>query len=58
MIIRALVKWEELEMFIARIDYEADHFRRVPMEDHLTNNDWLILAETAEILKPFCSLTV
>lgn len=58
MISRALAKREELEMFVARMDCEADRSRRVPVEDHLTNNDWLILAETAEILKPFRSLTV
>ena len=58
MIIRALAKREELEMFVARTDCEADRSKRVPMEDHLTNNDWLILAETAEILKPFRSLTI
>lgn len=58
MIIRALAKREELEMFVARLDYEPDRSKRVPLEDHLTSNDWLILAETAEILKPFRSLTI
>ena len=58
MITRALAKREELEMFVARLDCEPDRSKRVPLEDHLTNNDWLILAETAEILKPIRSLTI
>ena len=39
MMIRALAKQKELEIFVARTDCEPNHSKRVPIEDHLTNND-------------------
>ena len=53
MIERGLVKREVIEIFTAKLDIERDLSKRVPLEDRLSNDDWLILAETADILRPF-----
>ena len=58
MIERGLKKRDDLEVFIAKLDLERDVFKRVPLEDRLSTDDWLILAETADILKPFKDLTI
>lgn len=58
MIIRALQKRDEIDSFIARCEREKEAYKRVPAEDHLSSDDWLILAETASILKPFYTLTM
>ncbi len=52
MIERGLTKLEDLEMFIARLDIKRELSRRVPVEaSHLLDDDWLVLSETADILK-------
>jgi hypothetical protein len=58
MINRALIKRHEIDSFIARCDVEKEAYKRVPTEDHLSPDDWLILAETAAILKPFYTITM
>jgi hAT family C-terminal dimerisation region len=58
MITRALQKRDEIDTFVARCERERETYKRVPAEDHLSSDDWLILAETASILKPFYTQTV
>jgi hypothetical protein len=58
MIERALQKRDEIDTFIRRCQRERDTGKRVPAEDHLTTEDWLLLAETAAILKPFYTQTM
>jgi hypothetical protein len=58
MIERALQKRDEIDTFIRRCQRERDPGKRVPTEDHLTTEDWLLLAETAAILKPFYTQTM
>jgi hypothetical protein len=56
MLIRALSKRDELDAFVTKCERERDAAKRIPKEDQLTSDDWLILAETALILKPFYTL--
>jgi hypothetical protein len=58
MIERALQKRDEIDTFIRRCERESDTGKRVPAEDHLMTEDWLLLAETAAILKPFYTQTM
>lgn len=59
MIERGLTKLEDLEMFIARLDIKRELSRRVPVEaSHLLDDDWLVLSETADILKSLKDLTI
>ena len=58
MIERDIAKREVIEILIAKLDRERDLSKRVPLENRLSNDDWLILTETADILKPFKDLTI
>jgi hypothetical protein len=58
MINRALKKRREIDSFITRLDDETEASKRIPLEDHLSNNDWLILVKTAALLKPFYTITM
>ena len=58
MIKRVLQKRDEINNFIARYNRERDASKRVSFEDYLSSDDWLILAETASILKLFYTLTM
>lgn len=51
MITRALEKKQEIDAFIQVLDVRQTE-KRVPCEDRLSAEDWLILTETACILKP------
>ena len=51
MITRALEKKQEIDAFIQVLDVRQTE-KRVPGEDRLSAEDWLILTETAWILKP------
>jgi hypothetical protein len=53
MINRALKKRANVERFIEASIYEINKNKIVPLEDRLTNENWLILEETNSILEPF-----
>jgi hypothetical protein len=57
MIDRALKKRANVEKFIENSVYESDKNKTVPVDDRLTNEDWLVLEETHIILKPFNAQT-
>lgn len=57
MIKRGLEVRDALEMSILRLDRDGDVAACVPHENRLSSDNWLILAETADILKPFEQLT-
>jgi hypothetical protein len=49
MIQRAIRKREQIDHFITYLDTKAAEPRqRVPVRDHLSQQDWLLLAEVAE----------
>ncbi|OLL22349.1 hypothetical protein NEOLI_005044 [Neolecta irregularis DAH-3] len=58
MLTRALQKRHEIDSFIARCEVEREVYKRVPREDHLSQDDWLLLTEIAEMLKPFYDSTM
>ena len=58
MIRRGLKVRDALRMFISKLDRNGDVSKRVPHEDRLSNDDWLILAEIADVLTPFEELTI
>jgi hypothetical protein len=53
MIERAIQKRTSVDRFIENSIYETDKNKIVPVEDRLTNQDWLVLTETCNILRPF-----
>ncbi len=53
MIDRAFKKRGNVERFIENFIYEIDKNKIVPVEDRLTTEDWYVLIETHNILKPF-----
>ena len=57
MIVRALKKRQEINSFIQVLDVRLAE-KRVPQEDRLSPNDWLIIEETAHILKPIYDHTM
>jgi hypothetical protein len=56
MLIRALSKRDKFDAFVTKCERKRDAAKRIPKEDQLTSDDWLILAEIASILKPFYTL--
>ncbi|KAL3584874.1 hypothetical protein FPOAC2_14655 [Fusarium poae] len=53
MIQRAIRKREQIDHFITDPDTKASEPRqRVPVQDHLSQQDWLLLAEIQSLLKP------
>jgi hypothetical protein len=57
MITRALQKRQEIDAFIQVLDVRQAE-KRVPREDRLSGEDWLILTENADILKPIYDHTM
>jgi hypothetical protein len=57
MIVRALKKRQEINAFIQVLDVRPAE-KPVPREDRLSANDWLIIEETAYILKPIYDHTI
>jgi hypothetical protein len=58
MLTRALQKRHEIDSFIAKCEVEREVYKRVPKEDHLSQDNWLLLTETTEMLKPFYDSTM
>jgi hypothetical protein len=58
MLIRALSKRDKLNAFVTKCERERDTAKRISKKDQLTSDNWLILAETVSILKPFYTLTM
>jgi hypothetical protein len=52
MIERALRKQTDIRAFIFATQEEEDGARRIPAEDILSSEDWRVLGEVNEILKP------
>jgi hypothetical protein len=52
MIERALRKQTDIRAFIFATQEEEDGTRRFPAEDILSSEDWRVLGEINEILKP------
>uniref|UniRef100_A0A0C4BKZ8 AC transposase n=1 Tax=Fusarium oxysporum (strain Fo5176) TaxID=660025 RepID=A0A0C4BKZ8_FUSOF len=52
MIERALRKQTDIRAFIFATQEEEDGVRRIPVEDILSSEDWRVLGEANEILKP------
>jgi hypothetical protein len=57
MITRALTKKQEIDAFIQVLDARKGD-KGLPQEDRLSNEDWLILTKTADILKPIYDHTM
>jgi hypothetical protein len=57
MINRALTKQQEIDAFIQVLDVRKGE-TGFPQEDRLSSEDWLVLAETAHILKPIYDHTM
>ncbi|RKK06781.1 hypothetical protein BFJ65_g18335 [Fusarium oxysporum f. sp. cepae] len=59
MIQRAIRKREQIDHFITYLDTKAAEPRqRVPVQDHLSQQDWLLLAEIQSLLKPLYEITM
>lgn len=59
MIQRAIRKREQIDHFITYLDTKAAEPRqRVPVQDHLSPQDWLLLAEIQSLLKPLYEITM
>lgn len=58
MLIRALSKRDKFDAFVTKCERERDAAKRISKKNQLTSDNWLILAETASILKPFYTLTM
>ncbi|RKK13988.1 hypothetical protein BFJ66_g18189, partial [Fusarium oxysporum f. sp. cepae] len=59
MIQRAIRKREQIDHFITYLDTKAAERRqRVPVQDHLSQQDWLLLAEIQSLLKPLYEITM
>ncbi|KAL9570471.1 hypothetical protein ACKAV7_005402 [Fusarium commune] len=59
MIQRAIRKREQIDHFIIYLDTKAAEPRqRVPVQDHLSQQDWLLLAEIQSLLKPLYEITM
>src|SRR5438132_713780 len=57
MIDLALKKRDHIDAFIRKSEINQEDYKRVSERDHLTTEDWRILAETKEALKPFYECT-
>ncbi|KAI8411655.1 hypothetical protein FOFC_08249 [Fusarium oxysporum] len=56
---RAIRKREQIDYFITYLDTKAAEPRqRVPVQDHLSQQDWLLLAEIQSLLKPLYEITM
>lgn len=56
---RAIRKREQIDHFITYLDTKAAEPRqRVPVQDHLSPQDWLLLAEIQSLLKPLYEITM
>jgi hypothetical protein len=49
---------EIFKLFTAKLDLQTDISKRISFKDRLSHDDWLILAETIDILRPFEELTI
>ena len=59
MIQRAIRKREQIDHFIAYLETKTTEPRqRLPVEDHLSPQDWLLLAEIQSLLKPLYEITM
>ncbi|OHW95676.1 transposase-like protein [Colletotrichum incanum] len=58
MIERALRKQTDIRAFIFALEGEQDKAKRIPAEDILSNDDWCVLGEVNEILRPLYSQTM
>ncbi|KAM5527288.1 transposase-like protein [Fusarium oxysporum f. sp. phaseoli] len=59
MIQRAIRKREQIDHFITYLDTKAAEPRqRVPVQDHLSQQDWLLLAEIQSLPKPLYEITM
>ncbi|KAF4332993.1 ribonuclease H [Fusarium beomiforme] len=58
MIERALRKQTDIRAFIFATQEEEDGARRIPADDILSSEDWRVLGEVNEILKPIYLLTM
>ena len=59
MIQRAIRKREQIDHFITYLDTKAAEPRqRVPVQDHLSPQDWLLLVEIQSLLKPLYEITM
>ena len=53
MIERALRKQTDIRAFIFALEGEQDETKRIPADDILSNEDWRVLGEVNQILKPY-----
>ncbi|EXA32206.1 hypothetical protein FOVG_16577 [Fusarium oxysporum f. sp. pisi HDV247] len=59
MIQRAIRKREQIDHFITYLDTKAAEPRqRMPVQDHLSQQDWLLLAEIQSLPKPLYEITM
>ncbi len=59
MIQRAIRKRDQITLFITYLDAQTtDPKLRVPAQDHLSPQDWLLLAEIQSLLKPLYEITM
>jgi len=58
MIDRAMKKKEDIQIFVLRSSLEKERYKQVDAEDHLTTEDWRVLAEVLSHLKPFHEMTI
>ena len=52
MVERALKKQTDIKAFIFALEGEPDEMKRIPADDVLSNEDWRVLGEVREILRP------
>ncbi|KAJ3455655.1 hypothetical protein MRS44_017137 [Fusarium solani] len=58
MIQRALRKQTDIRAFLFAVEGESDAAKRIPSDDILSNEDWPVLGEISEILKPIHLQTI
>jgi hypothetical protein len=58
MIERALMKHHDIRAFLSKNEEEPDPQKRLPPEDFLLPDDWLLLAELKDVLEPLYEQTM
>jgi hAT family C-terminal dimerisation region len=58
MIDRAMKKQSDVQIFVIQSGMEKERYKRIDVEDHLTAEDWRVLTEVLNHLKPFYEMTL
>jgi uncharacterized protein with ATP-grasp and redox domains len=55
---KAIKKKKDIQTFVLRLSLEKERYKQVNTEDHLSTEDWRVLAEILSHLKPFHEMTM